>query len=214
MFSLQTVRDRWRTIPPAAGRRPIYSKGGTICITYGRSEDAVLTSDHSGRLHQCGVIESARARRDQCVPQACPDVELRLIVQPTTPLLAQLSQDQIDVAFLRPTSTERQTLRAIPLPDERLWIAVPSGHALAARKRVRLDELRDEPFILYPRANGSLLYDSIIAACQSAGFSPRVVQEAPQMASMVSLVAAGVGVTLVPECVCQLRPAGVRYNTR
>ena len=137
--------------------------------------------------------------------------ELRLIVQPTTPLLAQLSQDQIDVAFLRPTSTERQTLRAIPLPDERLWIAVPSGHALAARKRVRLDELRDEPFILYPRANGSLLYDSIIAACQSAGFSPRVVQEAPQMASMVSLVAAGVGVTLVTECVCQLRPAGVRY---
>ena len=131
--------------------------------------------------------------------RASPDVELRLIVQPTTPLLAQLSQDQIDVAFLRPTSTERQTLRAIPLPDERLWIAVPSGHALAARKRVRLDELRDEPFILYPRANGSLLYDSIIAACQSAGFSPRVVQEAPQMASMVSLVAAGVGVTLVPN---------------
>jgi DNA-binding transcriptional LysR family regulator len=140
-----------------------------------------------------------------------PDVELRLIVQPTTPLLAQLSQDQIDVAFVRPTSTERLSLRAIPLPDERLWIALPSGHALATRKRLRLDELRDEPFILYPRANGSLLYDSIIAACQRAGFSPRVVQEAPQMASMVSLVAAGVGVTLAPESVCQLRPAGVRY---
>jgi DNA-binding transcriptional LysR family regulator len=74
-----------------------------------------------------------------------------------------------------------------------------------------LDELRNEPFILYPRANGSLLYDSIIGACQRAGFSPRVVQEAPQMASMVSLVAAGVGVTLVPESVCQLQPAGVRY---
>ncbi len=143
--------------------------------------------------------------------KAYPDVELRLIVQPTAPLLAQLAQDQIDVAFVRPTSTERQSLRAIPLPDERLWIALPSGHALATRKRLRLDELRDEPFILYPRANGNLLYDSIIAACQSAGFSPRVVQEAPQMAAMVSLVAAGVGVTLVPESVCQLRPAGVRY---
>ena len=140
-----------------------------------------------------------------------PDVELRLIVQPTASLLVLLSQDQIDVAFVRPTSTERQSLRAIPLPDERLWIALPSGHVLAARKLLRLDDLRNEPFILYPRANGSLLYDSIIAACQSAGFSPRVVQEAPQMASMVSLVAAGVGVTLVPESVCQLRPAGVRY---
>jgi len=150
-----------------------------------------------------GVISAFRA--------TYPDVELRLIVQPTAPLLAQLSQDQIDVAFVRPTSTERQFLRTLPLPDERLWIALPTGHALATRKRLRLVELRNEPFILYPRINGSLLYDSIIAACQRAGFSPRVVQEAPQMASMVSLVAAGVGVTLVPECVCQLRPAGVRY---
>ena len=142
---------------------------------------------------------------------AYPDVELRLVVQPTTPLLAHLSHDVIDVAFVRPTSTERETLRAIPLPHERLWIALPAQHALAARNRLRLGDLRNEPFILYPRANGSLLYDSIIAACQTAGFSPRVVQESPQMASMVSLVAAGVGVTLVPESVCQLRPAGVRY---
>jgi DNA-binding transcriptional LysR family regulator len=140
-----------------------------------------------------------------------PDVELRLVVHATNPLLAQLTQDLIDLAFARPTSTERESLRAIPLPDERLWIALPIGHALATRKRLRVGDLRNEPFILYPRANGSLLYDSIIAACQTAGFSPRVVQEAPQMASMVSLVAAGVGVTLVPESVCQLRPAGVRY---
>src|SRR3954465_4314316 len=143
--------------------------------------------------------------------QAYPDVELRLVVQATTALPAQLSQDVIDAAFARPTSTERESLRAIPLPDERLWIALPAAHALATRKRLRLGELGTEPFILYPRANGSLLYDAIIAACQNAGFSPRVIQEAPQMASMVSLVAAGVGVTLVPESVCQLRPAGVRY---
>jgi DNA-binding transcriptional LysR family regulator len=142
---------------------------------------------------------------------AYPDVELRLVVQPTTPLLAQLSHDVIDLAFVRPTSSERDALRAIPLPGEPLWIALPADHRLAARNRLRLNDLRNEPFILYPRANGSLLYDAIIAACQRAGFSPRVVQESPQMASMVSLVAAGVGVTLVPASICQLRPAGVRY---
>jgi DNA-binding transcriptional LysR family regulator len=142
---------------------------------------------------------------------AFPDVELRLVVQATSPLLSQLSQDLLDVAFVRPTPTEREALRAIPLPDERLWIALPADHPLAKRKRLRLGDLRNEPFILYPRGNGSLLYDTIIAACQNAGFSPRVVQEAPQMASIVSLVAAGVGVTLAPESVCQLRPAGVRY---
>jgi DNA-binding transcriptional LysR family regulator len=143
--------------------------------------------------------------------RAHPDVELRLFVHSTTPLLAQLSQDHVDVAFVRPTSTERESLRVIPLPDERLWIALPAGHSLVTRKRLGLEELRHEPFILYPRAQGSLLYDAIIAACQRAGFSPRVVQEAPEMASMVSLVAAGVGVTLVPQSICQLQPAGVRY---
>ena len=142
---------------------------------------------------------------------ACPDVELRLVVEATTPLLTRLAQDLVDVAFVRPTTAERESLRAIPLPDERLWIALPAGHALATRKRLRLAELHNEPFILYPRANGSLLYDVIIAACQNAGFSPRIVQEAPQMALIVSLVAAGVGVALVPESVCQLRPAGMRY---
>jgi DNA-binding transcriptional LysR family regulator len=143
--------------------------------------------------------------------QAHPNVELRLAVLATTSLLTELLQDHLDVAFMRPTPTERQALRVIPLPDERLWIALPMTHELAGRKRLRLRDLRDEPFILYPRANGSLLYDTIISACQQAGFSPRVVQEAPQMASIVSLVAAGVGVTLVPESVCQLRPQGVKY---
>lgn len=142
---------------------------------------------------------------------AYADVDVRLVVEATNSLLTRLSQDLIDVAFVRPTPAERELLRVTPLPAERLWIALPSGHALAARKRLRLGDLRHEPFILYPRANGSLLYDAIIAACQHAGFSPRIVQEAPQMASIVSLVAAGVGVTLVPESVCQLRPAGVRY---
>jgi DNA-binding transcriptional LysR family regulator len=140
-----------------------------------------------------------------------PDVELRLVVHPTTLLLAQLSQDIIDAAFARPTTAQRESLRALPLPSEHLWIALPTGHPLANRTRIRLSVLRNEPFILYPRANGSLLYDSIIAACQNAGFSPRVVQEAPEMASMVGLVAAGVGVTLVPESIRQLRPTGVRY---
>ena len=80
----------------------------------------------------------------------------------TTPLLAELQQDHLDVAFLRPTPSERETLRVIPLPAERLWIALPPGHRLANREHVRLRELRNDPFILYPRANGSLLYDAII----------------------------------------------------
>jgi DNA-binding transcriptional LysR family regulator len=142
---------------------------------------------------------------------AYPGVELRLTVQATTPLLAQLSSDILDAAFIRPTSAERESLRVVDLPDERLWIALPATHPLASRNRIRLAELRSDPFVFYPRANGSVLYDTIIATCQGAGFSPTIVQEAPQMASIVGLVAAGIGVALVPESVCQLRPEGVRY---
>ena len=142
---------------------------------------------------------------------AYPGVELLLTVDATAPLLAQLSNDTLDLAFVRPTAAERESLQCVDLPDERLWIAVPATHPLASRKRLRLAELRAEAFVLYPRSNGSVLYDTIIATCQGAGFSPKIVQEAPQLASMVGLVAAGIGVTLVPESVCQLRPEGVRY---
>lgn len=171
-----------------------------------------------GDLGQLRIGFTSAASMNPIVPatigayrQTYPDVDVRLVVQATTPLLALLAQDQIDVAFVRPTAAELESLRAIALPDERLWVALNSGHALATRKRLRLANLRSEPFVLYPRAIGSLLYDAIIAACQNAGFSPHVVQEAPQMSVIVSLVAAGVGVTLVPESMCQLRPAGVRY---
>ena len=140
-----------------------------------------------------------------------PGVELSLAVHATALLLAQLSSDVLDVALVRPTAAERESLRLVDLPDERLWLALPATHPLASRKRIRLAELRADPFVMYPRVNGSVLYDTIIATCQKAGFSPRVVQEAPQMASMVSLVAAGTGVTMVPESVCQLRPHGVSY---
>ena len=77
---------------------------------------------------------------------AFPDVELRLTVQATTPLLAQLSQDVLE-RRLRPSDvTSAESLRAIPLPDERLWIALPADHNLATRKRLRLGDLRNEPF--------------------------------------------------------------------
>ena len=133
--------------------------------------------------------------------EAYPDVELRLVVQPTTPLLVQLSQDTIDVAFVSPTSTERELFRAIQLPDERLWIALPAGHVLAARKWLRLEDLRNEPFIMYPRANGSLLYDAIIAACQNAGTAaplPRVHRCDSMLLGILSLLILALGVYPAP----------------
>jgi len=140
-----------------------------------------------------------------------PSLAISLVEQTTTRLLESLADGTLDIAFLRPVLGETDGLATRRLPDEDLWVALPARHRLAGTGPLDLLDLAGEPFILYPRANGRLLYDTIIAACRNAGFSPRIAQEAPQMASTVNLVAAGVGVALVPESMCQLHAQGVEY---
>ncbi|WP_066779474.1 LysR family transcriptional regulator [Sphingomonas sp. CCH5-D11] len=140
-----------------------------------------------------------------------PDLTIRLVEQTTVRLLEAMADGGLDVAFLRPALGETDGLVTRRLPDEDLWVALPARHRLAGSASIELVDLAGDPFILYPRSNGRLLYDSIIAACRNAGFSPRIAQEAPQMASTVNLVAAGVGVALVPESMRQLHAQGVTY---
>ena len=82
----------------------------------------------------------------------------------------------------------------------------------APARRSPLAALAAETFILYRRPLGPGLYDAIIAACQRAGYSPNIGQEAPRMLATLSLVAAGLGVTLVPQSMRRLRVHGVAYR--
>lgn len=150
-----------------------------------------------------GMIGRFRAR--------FPDLTIHLVERTTGQLLEGLAEGSVDIAFLRPTLGETEGLALRRLPDEELWAALPAHHRLADSGGIELLDLAGEAFVMYPRTNGRLLYDTIIAACRNAGFSPRIAQEAPQMASTVNLVAAGVGVALVPESMRQLRSQGVQY---
>jgi DNA-binding transcriptional LysR family regulator len=69
-----------------------------------------------------------------------------------------------------------------------------------------------EPFISIPRHTAPRLYDAMIGECGAAGFSPRIVQEAIQMQTIISLVAAGMGVALVPESIMSLTRPGIAYR--
>ena len=73
--------------------------------------------------------------------------------------------------------------------------------------------LAGEPFILYRRRSGPGLYDAILAACRGAGFAPAIVQEAPRLPATLSLVAAGLGASVVPASMRRLAVAGVAYRT-
>lgn len=141
-----------------------------------------------------------------------PGVKVLLTERTTSGLIPRLRDGSIDVAFLRPASGDVEGLREQFLFYEEMLIALPVAHRLAARPRIPLRALAREPFVMCPRSSGRAVYDAIIAACQNAGFSPRIIQEAPQASSSINLVAAGIGVSIVSEAMTQLQTLGVAYR--
>jgi DNA-binding transcriptional LysR family regulator len=143
--------------------------------------------------------------------QAHVNLHLTLVEHPTSRLIEELRARRVDVAFLRPTLADEALLTVVRLPDEPLRLVLPATHRLAGMAKVDLASVASDPFVLYPRVNGPLLYDAMIAACARSGFSPTHVQEAPQLTSVVTLVAAGLGVALIPASICQLHAQGVAH---
>jgi DNA-binding transcriptional LysR family regulator len=97
---------------------------------------------------------------------------------------------------------------------EELVLAIPAGHRLLPRGDAGVDlrAFAQEDFIVPPRAVAPGLHDLILAACRDSGFFPRITQQARQMQTVVSLVAGGMGVALVPDSLRQLKRTGVRYR--
>ncbi len=137
-----------------------------------------------------------------------PDVALELHGEMFTPgQVRALLAGELDVAFLRPPVDEADlTVRV--LRHEPLVALLPSGHRLAGRDEVPLAELADEPFVTYPAHWQSVVHDAVVAACRTAGFGPRVALETDGTSSLVSFVAAGTGVAVVPAAVRHLQVTG------
>jgi DNA-binding transcriptional LysR family regulator len=126
-----------------------------------------------------------------------------------------LVQQRLDAAFVRSPIGAASGIAVHSILEEPMVAALPAGSPLAgarARHPLPLTALAGEIFILYRRPLGPGLYDAIIAACQRAGYSPSIGQEAPRMLATLSLVAAGLGVTLVPQSMRRLRVHGVIYR--
>ena len=162
-----------------------------------------------------------RAYRD-----SSPLVSLVLEESGSGELIQALQNEKLDAAFIRSTIPDIAGLTVRPLVDEEMLVAFPTGHPLArvSRRKIssvrkksgaallNLAELEAETFVLYKRPGGPGLYDAIISACRNAGFSPRIGQEAPRITSTLNLVAAGLGVSIVPASLRRLRMDGVVYR--
>jgi DNA-binding transcriptional LysR family regulator len=129
----------------------------------------------------------------------------------TSMLLARLRAGAIDLAFVRPPLADIDGLRLEPLVKEPIHMVLPAAHPLARSKSAPLSALAKESIILFTRAINPTVYDAILAAFVRAGFSPHLAQEAPQVPAAIPMVAAGLGVTLVPESMSRLRPDGVAF---
>jgi len=140
-----------------------------------------------------------------------PQVRLEIEESNTITLLERLDRRQLDAAFVRYTPVRRSGIRFHRFADEPMMVALPSSHPLAGRERVPLQALREDPFVLFPRAVGISLHDAITTACRAAGFEPQVTQEVLQITSIVSLVASELGVSIVPASIAALRVKGVHF---
>lgn len=149
-----------------------------------------------------GVVRRFREER--------PDVHLLLEEQTTVQELENLRRGVIDVGLMRATSLEEPGLVLEAIRREPFVAALPLRHALAGRRSISLAELSQESWIAFEYTAGPGLHAQLIRACEEAGFRPRIAQTAGHIPTMMSLVAGGLGVALVPAQVRTLRPRGVR----
>jgi DNA-binding transcriptional LysR family regulator len=129
--------------------------------------------------------------------RAYPRVEVQLREMWTSEQLPALADGSIDVGFLR-DGERRPELAITPLLREPFHVTLPADHTLRRQRTVDPAALEGEPFVLFSRRMGVLAYDRTIRCCLDAGFQPQIVQEAPQFPTLVRLVAAGLGISLVP----------------
>ncbi|MGB3126190.1 MAG: LysR family transcriptional regulator [Pseudomonas sp.] len=120
-----------------------------------------------------------------------------------------LEAGDIDLAFARLDGDLGPAIQSLPLLEDRLMVALPSTHPLAARTRISLSSLATEPWVMFSRKVSPVYFDNLIATCRASGFSPRVLHEVRSVASQIAFVSCGQGIALVPASLKKLAPANV-----
>jgi DNA-binding transcriptional LysR family regulator len=194
------VAEARRTLASAeqaieAARRAARAETGRLAVGYVSSASYELLP---------AVLRAFRRR--------APDVLLVLEEMNSSEQSRGVLAGTLDLGFVRrPPPTDRR-LAGTVVRREPIVVAVPRDHALAAARAIRLRELALEPFVTFPARPRPSWADVALDLCRGAGFEPRVVQEAVEMVSALSLVAAGIGIALVPGAVRAVPRPGVVFR--
>ena len=151
-----------------------------------------------------GIVQRFRGAR--------PGVELELRERSTIEQLRALTAGVVDVGLVRPPVEPEAGLKTEVVMRERTVAALPAGHPLAKLSRVPLRRMAAEPLVLFPREQAPGYHDLLTGRLAATGTSPHVVQYAPEMLTIIGLVAAGIGVSPVPASLRHLALDGVSYR--
>ena len=139
-----------------------------------------------------------------------PDAELALHHMLSVHQVDAIVAGRLDGGFAAPLAPLHKELAHWQFARDRMVFAVPKGHPLTKRQRVRLRDLRDMPFIWFPRWVNPSFYDQMMRACARGGLqTPRIVQEAPDRDTHLGLVQCQVGLAWLNESTRWHCPRGV-----
>ena len=205
-------------------RRVQLTEAGTLLLARARTILALLARAEEeqarlaqGRLGTVGIGFIGTATYDvlpgvtRRIRADLPGVRLDVRGEMLTPeLVAALLGHTLDIALMRPPA-DLAGLSVTPLRTEPLVAAVRADDERAGAERLDLADLAGEPFVAHPSGQLSSMHQSMLDACRAAGFRPREVIEVRETSTLVTFVAAGLGVALVPASVRSLGIDGVAY---
>ena len=152
--------------------------------------------------------------------QAFPHVEIEFQAGSAAKLIQSVANGTLDIGAIRTPVLRPDGVSFKVLLKETMLLALPASHPIARAALTRktkhravlaLKQLKDESFILVRRPGAPGMYADLILACHRAGFAPKIAIEVENMLSNIALVAAGVGVSAVPESMCDIHSRDVAY---
>ena len=141
-----------------------------------------------------------------------PDVVIYAEEGSTRMLMARAHAGKVDAAFVWSPIAEHEDLAVVPVAAQDWIVVLPEGHPLDRSPSISLAALATEKFFLFPRRANALLYDAVMAACQRAGFRPKLGGELPHIFASLPIVASGLGISLVPQCLTRIHVEGVSFR--
>ena len=138
-------------------------------------------------------------------------IDLELFEMTPSQQLHALEHKEIDIGILRPP-VDDTCLQMDTVLEEPLVLALPSDHRMADQKTVALKSLAEESFVLFPRQHGPGIYDVIMKACHDVGFTPQVSYSPDKMQTLLTYVASGLGISLVPQSLSGFHRDSIVYR--